>query len=128
MGFEFILDFLARYFGKRGSKIVVCLVLMAFGLKNQEIKNKFGMSYDSLRKYREAFDAKNVEPLFLNAAGSGKESELERYKDKILDDFKVNPPQTLRDAQERILKLTGIKRSINRIRIFLLKRGFAAGL
>lgn len=86
------------------------------------------MSYDSLRKYREAFDAKNVEPLFLNAAGSGKESELERYKDKILDDFKVNPPQTLRDAQERILKLTGIKRSINRIRIFLLKRGFAAGL
>ncbi len=128
MAFEFILDFLSRYFGKRGSKIVVCLVLMAFGLKHQEIKNKFGMSYDSLRKYREAFDAKSVDTLFLNSTSSRKESELERYKDEISDDFKLNPPQTLRDAQERIFRLTGIKRSINRIRIFLLKRGFAAGL
>ena len=126
MAYEFILNFLARYFGKRGSKIVVCLVLMGFGLKNQEIKDKFGMSYDSLRKYRKAFDAKSVDSLFINETASRKESELERYKDEILDNFKLNPPQTLRDAQERILRLTGIKRSLNRIRVFLLKRGFIA--
>ncbi len=99
---------------------------MGFGLKNQEIKDKFGMSYDSLRKYRKAFDAKSVDSLFINEKASRKESELERYKDEILDNFKLNPPQTLRDAQERILRLTGIKRSLNRIRVFLLKRGFIA--
>ena len=127
MEYEYILTFLARYFGKRGCKVIICLILMAFGLSNQEIKNKFGMSNDALRKYRASLDEKRIDTLFANTTGSRKESELEKHKDKILASFESNPPQTLRDAQERILRLTGIKRSITRIRAFLLKRGFVAG-
>jgi hypothetical protein len=121
-----VLNLLARYFGKRGSKAIACLILMAYGLKNQEIKDKFGMSHDSPRKRRAALEAKNVEPLFTKG-GPREKSALEQYDDKITSEFEANPPQTLRDAQERIFRLTGIKRSLNRIRVRLLKRGSAAG-
>ena len=50
-GFELIFEVLKQYFGIRGSKIIICLVLIAFGIKNSEIKSKTGVSYDALRKY-----------------------------------------------------------------------------
>lgn len=125
-GFEYVSEILSSYFGKRGAKIVICLVLMAYGLKNKEIRDDLGLSYDSLRKYREMLDSQSVETLFVRG-GKRMQSELEPYTDKIMSDFESNPPKTLRDAQERIQKLTGIERSLHRIRVFLLKRGFAIG-
>ena len=125
-GFEYVSEILSRHFGKRGAKIVICLVLMAYGLKSKEIKGELGLSYDSLRKYKEALDGRTAETLFVRG-GKRMQSELEPYTDKIMADFEANPPKTLRDAQERIQALTGIKRSLHRIRIYLLKRGFAVG-
>jgi hypothetical protein len=124
--FVLVLEFLSRYLGKRGAKIAICLVLMSFGLKNAEIKDRFGLSWDSLRKYRTAFAAKNIAPLF-ELDAERKQSELVNYEDVIMADFEANPPKTLRECRERIIALTGITRSLHRIRVFLIKRGLNPG-
>ena len=41
-GYEIILKLLERYFGKRGAKVVVCLILMTFGITHPEIQQKQG--------------------------------------------------------------------------------------
>jgi|GEM_PF-5764430 len=121
-GLEIILLFLTKVMGKeRYAKIVICLSLMAFGIKNSEIKEKLGMSYDTLRKYRTALDKGDINGLF-EFKGKRTKSELDEYEDVILKDFDANPPKTLRDAQERILKLTGLKRSLHRLDVWLKKR------
>jgi len=127
MGLELILSILGKHFGKRGSKIIVCLILMAFGIKNSEIRVKTGVSYDSLRKYRNALENEIIEPLFINN-GYREKSELEKFDAIIMADFDKDPPKTLREAQERIQGLTGLTRSLHRIRVYLLKRGLKAGL
>jgi transposase len=126
-GFELILEILEKHFGKRGSKIVVCLVLMMFGITHSEIKQKFGTSYNALRRYRAALKESHIEQLFIKK-GPREQSELEKYNKEIADEFERNPPKTLRDAQERIKRLTGITRSLHRIRVYLIKRGLKAGL
>jgi len=125
--FELVLSVLVKHFGKRGSKIIICLILMVFGIKNSEIKDKAGVSYDALRKYRNALEAGNIEPLFINN-GYREKSALEEFDAIIAADFDKRPPKTLREAQERIQGLTGFTRSLHRIRVYLLKRGLKIGL
>ena len=127
IGFEKILSILGKYFGKRGSKIIICLILMIFGAKNSEIKSKVGVSFDSLRKYRTALDSGEIDSLFVNN-GYREKSELEKYETLIISNFDKNPPKTLREARDRIKELTGLSRSLNRIRIFIKKRGLKAEL
>jgi transposase len=121
-GFESILNILITNFGKRRTKVIICLILMIFGISNSEIKSKMGISYDALRKYRNALESENIEPLFINN-GYREKSELEKYDEIIFADFDKNPPKTLREAKERIKELTGLTRSLHRIRVYLLKRG-----
>ena len=125
--FELILKILEKHFGKRGSRVIVCLVLMVFGVKHSEIKAEFGTSYNALRRYRTALVSGDIEQLFIKK-GSREQSELEKYNKEIADEFEKNPPKTLRDAQERIKRLTGLTRSLHRIRVYLLKKGLKAGL
>ena len=120
--FELLFGILGKHFGMRGSKIIICLVLMIFGIKNSAIKEETGVSYDALRKYKNALEKGNIEPLFENN-GFREKSELEQFDTVIIEDFNKKPPKTLREAQERIEKLTGLTRSLHRIRVYLLKRG-----
>ena len=107
----------------RGAKIIIVLVLMAVGLNNADIREKLGTSWDSLRKYRAAFNEENINGLFETGNTNRKKSQLEEYNKQIGEDFDRNPPKTLREARERIKTITGLSRSINRIRKYLLKRG-----
>ena len=50
-------------------------------------------------------------------------SELEEYRAVIVEEFTIRPPATAKEAAFRIEKLTGIKRSLNRVRAFLKKIG-----
>ena len=124
---EILQRLLERHFGKRGTKIIICLVLMVFDVKNIDIHEKVGVSDRALRRYRSALEAGKISGLFVHNGYRGK-SELERYNREILEDFNKKPPKTLRDAQERIKKLTGLTRSLHRIGVYLKKRGLKAGL
>ena len=125
---ETVLLLLTKMFGKqRYAKVMVCLTLMAFGISSGEINKKLGVSFPTLRKYRSALESKEIDQLF-EFKGSRTKSALNDYEDIILKDFDANPPKTLRDAQERILNLTGLNRSLNRVRVWLKKRDYEVGL
>jgi transposase len=119
--------FLERYFGKRGTRIIVSVILIVFGVTHPEIQKKYGTALSTLGRYRQALESGNIEKLFIVSDREWKRSELDNYEKEILGDFEKNPPRTLREAQSRIEILTGIKRSLNRINVWLLKRGFVPG-
>jgi len=121
---EVVLQLLTKVFGKqRYAKVMVCLVLMAFGVSSSEINKKLGISFPALRKYKSTLENGEIEQLF-EFKGSRTQSALNDYEDIILNDFNASPPKTLREAQARILKLTGLNRSLNRIRVWLKKRAY----
>ena len=119
---EIIIKFLESYFTKTRVSILIALIMMALGYTNSEIKDKLGITYPSLRKYRSSLDKGEFKPLFANG-GSRRKSELEEHFAAIAEDFEKKQPSTLRESNERIFKLTGKKLSLNRLRIFLKKRG-----
>jgi len=125
---EIVLQLLTKVFGKqRYAKVIICLTLMAFGISSGEINKKLGISFPTLRKYKSALENNEIERLF-EFKGIRTKSALNDYEDVILKDFDANPPKTLRDAQERIRKLTGLNRSLNRVRVWLKKRAYEVGL
>jgi len=125
--YSIVAKLLERYFGKRGARVVVCLVLMVFGITHPEIQKKFGTALSTLRRYRGALADGNIEQLFVVSERERKRSELDDFENEILSDFNDNPPRTLREAQTRIETLTGLKRSLHRIDVWLQKRGFVRG-
>lgn len=46
-------------------------------------------------------------------------SELEKHRTSIVTEFTSRPPATAKEAAARIKKLTGVKRSEQRVRIFM---------
>jgi len=50
-------------------------------------------------------------------------SELENHQVSLIEEFNIRPPATAKEAAARIEKLTGIKRSQERVRIFMTKIG-----
>ena len=46
-------------------------------------------------------------------------SELEKYKTSIIDEFTARPPASAKEAAARIETLTGVKRSVGRVRVFM---------
>jgi transposase len=50
-------------------------------------------------------------------------SDLEKYRTSIIEEFTLRPPATTKEAAARIEKLTGIKRSPERVRIFMANMG-----
>jgi transposase len=124
---EIVLSLLTKLLGKRRyAKAIVCLILIAYGVANSEINKKLGMSYTTLRKYKSALKTGEIDEL-VEFNGSRTKSMLNDYEHIIMKEFNDNPPKTLRDAQERILKLTGLNRSLNRVRIWLKKRAYEVG-
>jgi len=125
---EMVLQLLTKFFGKRRyAKVIVCLILLAFGVPGSEINKKTGITYPTLRKYRRALESGEIEQL-VEFKGKRTKSILDDYEEVILKEFAANPPKTLRDAQERIHRLTGLNRSLHRIRVWLEKRGLKAAL
>jgi transposase len=121
---QVIIRFLEKQFTKSRAVILVCLILMAGGYKNSEIQQKTGVSLPSLRKYKRALENEKIDDLFANG-GKRRAARLDSDEDKIIKDFEKKPPKTLKDAKNRILKLTGKTLSLDRLRVFLKKRGLS---
>jgi transposase len=69
-----------------------------------------------LREYAEGGMTALKEVRFYRA-----KSELESHKRSIEEEFRRNPAASIKEATDTIEKLTGIRRSENRVRIFLKK-------
>jgi transposase len=53
----------------------------------------------------------------------GPVSKLDKHQPKVEDSFRQQAPKSVKEARERIKKLTGIKRSLTRVRAFMKRMG-----
>jgi transposase len=98
-----------------------CLLLKSQGLSHQEIGKITGICQDTLRTYFEQYIAGGIEGLKI-VNFHQPVSELEEYRAMIEEDLDQNPPATLKEAADRIEKLTRIKRSPGRVSVFIKKK------
>ena len=52
------------------------------------------------------------------------QSELGHHRQSLEDYFKTHPPATMKEAMDKIEKLTGLKRSETQVKKFFSKLGF----
>ena len=119
---ETITKYLETNFSKTRIYILIGLIMMALRFSNTQIKEKPGLSFPSLRKYRSSLYNGDIKPLFSNG-GSRRKSGLDENFNETAEDSEKKQPSALRGANEKIYKLTGKKLSLNRLRKFLKKKG-----
>jgi len=98
------------------------LYLKSMGLAHGQIISICRITRGTLSSYLKTYESKGFLGL-LDLKYKGQPSKLNEYSDKIKKDFTDNPPSTLSEARQRIIELTGIKRSIEQIRKFLGRIG-----
>ena len=104
-------------------KRILCVILIAFEIDVERIRRDLGLSYKSYKKYEAMLDSEEYKQL-LHMGEHKKASELDDYKDVIFAELDSGAYHTLREIAIMIEKKTGLKRSRNRINIFLKKNGY----
>lgn len=98
------------------------LLLKSRGLKHKEICEIVGICGNTLRSYLRDYEAGGVECLKeLNFRRN--KSDLEHHRDLIEEYFMKHPPAGIKEAMAAIEKLTGVRRSENRVREYLKSIG-----
>jgi transposase len=77
-------------------------------------RNQRGALTNYLRAYQEVGLQALKEVKFYRPA-----SELQAYRGRLEEYFREHPPATAKEAMERIEQLTGVRRSPDRVRVFL---------
>jgi transposase len=98
------------------------LWLKSHQLSHQLIAQLAGVCSNTLTQYLQDYQEGGIEKL-KEINFYQPQSELVRYKSKIEDYFKENPPASIKEAMSKIEELTGIKRSETQVRKFLLSLG-----
>jgi len=104
-------------------KRILCAVLLAFEVDAEVIRRNLGLSDKSIRKYEAMLDSDEYEQLS-HIGPRKRESELDDYKDAIFAELDSGVYRTLREIAVMIERKTGLRRSRNRIHIFLRKHGY----
>lgn len=98
------------------------LLLKSQGLPHEQICQVTGISANTLRKYLrnylEGGSNKLKESNFYK-----QQSKLVEHKERLENYFRKHPPSNINEAMAKIGELTGIKRSLTQIRIFLKSIG-----
>ena len=87
----------------------------------REIVEVLGVPQNTINTYIKGYIDKDIDFIFETNYRKNI-SELEEYKDIIINDFDNNPPATVDEARIRIEKLTGLKRGNTAVRTFLKKK------
>nr|QNO50756.1 hypothetical protein HAICDJOK_00016 [Methanosarcinales archaeon ANME-1 ERB6] len=100
------------------------LWLKSLGLSHEEICRVTGISPNTLRSYLRVYQRGGIEALkrlkFYQPS-----SEMSQHRTTIEEYFREHPPASVKEAMAKIKELTGIKRSENRVRVFLKSIGMA---
>ncbi|GHU13626.1 hypothetical protein FACS1894161_3780 [Spirochaetia bacterium] len=106
--------------GKRFVKQLFTVLLILFNVEKQNIIEGLDVSRFSIKKFNELIESGDIEEIFKDNIYRQK-SELDNYKDEILEALEKTPPQTLREAAIIIERVSGLKRSIPQVWNFLKK-------
>lgn len=96
------------------------LWLKSHGLPHEQIAVLGNISETTLREYFQLYLAGGVEGL-KQMHFYRPESELVQHVNSLEEYFRVNPPTSIKEAQNEIEQLTGIRRSETQVREFLKK-------
>ncbi len=94
------------------------LWLKSQGLPHKTISQLADITSTTLTRYLKCYRHEGLEGL-LALNFNQPQSALAAHRDVLSAHFKTNPPATARQAMADIERLTGLKRSENRVRIFL---------
>lgn len=120
---EIAITWLTERIGKRLARRVILLIGIGLGVSEHILRDKLGFAPKTMRKYHRLSELGDSETIFEDNVFR-RPGELDSHRDEIYSSFEINPPKSLEEAQKRIAKLTGIKRSITRIYSYLKKTGF----
>lgn len=98
------------------------LYLKTLNLSHELISKAMSIHINTVTKTLNFFNSGGIEKLLEINYGTNK-SELINHTSSIEDNFRKDPPNTIKEAAHRIEQLTGIKRSETQVRKFLVKIG-----
>ena len=101
------------------------LYLKSQNLSHKEIKRLERISENTLLEYLTEYQKPNGLEELKKTHFYQPKSELAAHTDTLIASFLKEPPATSKEAAARVEKLTGIKRSPDRVRIFMKKQGMA---
>lgn len=98
------------------------LYLKSQGMSHKEIKRLERISENTLLEYLREYQAGGIERL-KEIRFHRPTSELEEHRTTLEAYFREHPPASVKEAAAKIEELTGIKRSLGRVRVFMKKIG-----
>jgi transposase len=94
------------------------LYLKSLGYQHQEIGSIMQIDQKTLRRYLRMYQEGGIEAMkVLNFHQPV--SALQDHREEIEEEFRTRPPKSIKEAIDRIEKLTGIRRSPTQVRKFL---------
>ena len=96
--------------------------LKAKNLKTGQIRELTGLNVKTVRAHINLYKNGGIEAL-KQCNIYRRKGELDAYKHSIEQEFLLRPPASIKEAGERIFKLTGIRRSDTRIEVFVKRLG-----
>jgi transposase len=103
------------------------LWLKSHGLSHGQIAQLVNITENTLRDYFQLYLDGGVERL-KEVALQGPESALQEHYASLEAYFRAHPPATIKEAQNKIEALTGIKRSETQVREFLKKNSISVAV
>jgi transposase len=120
---EKIMSLLSGFLCMTLVKRLLCAILLAFEVDTEKICHVLGLSYKSVKKYEAILDSGDYKQL-LYIGKHSRASDLDDYKEVIFKELDSGAYCTLRKIAVMIEEKTGLKRSRNRIHVFLKKNGY----
>jgi Transposase and inactivated derivatives len=100
------------------------LYLKAKKLKTGQIHELTGFDVKTIRSHLHRYKKGGIEAL-KQREPYRPQGELEKHKLSIEQEFRERPPASIKEAGERIFKLTGIRRSDTRVEVFVKRLGMS---
>lgn len=100
------------------------LWLKSRGVRRREICRLTGIGSTTLTGYLRTYQAGGIEAL-KEVRCYRPQSELQAYRGTLETYFREHPPASAKEAMAKIEELTGVRRSADRVRVFLKGLGMA---
>jgi transposase len=100
--------------------------LKSQGLTHDALARLASLSRRSVQRYLDEYLDGGIDRLY-ELRWKGKHCPLDEHRTSLEEYFVEHPPRTTREARDAIERLTGIRRSLTPVRLFLKKKSASPG-
>jgi len=101
---------------------MLCLRMKSLGFAHHDIADVIGCSRNTIGNYVTLYEQSGIEGI-RQLKHHRPESELDGHKTLVAASLREHPPRSVKEAAQRIEDLTGVKRSLGRVRCYLHRLG-----